>query len=399
MITNTFQQIKKILETKSHILITIGANPSGDAISSALAFYLIIKYLGKKAKIAVDTSLFPINQIFDFLPEFKTIQNNILPNKDVILEFEIGNSKINGLTYSVKNNKLLIRIFPDGKLEFSDSPRVKKNDYPYDLIVVLDASDLDSLGKIYEENTEFFYNTPIINIDHKPENEHFGEINFVELTSTSTCEILFSLAETIDRTMLDEKISTCLLTGIIHESRSFQTPNVTPRSLAIASELMARGADRGQIIEKIFYNKAANSLQLWGRVLSRLKTTYRSGDEPRSDAGTIGAKDGTNEGDISWSWADENDFAETGATEQNIFSIAEDFVMKTPESDSSILVYKYKKDAPMRAIVHTSRVNIDLRKALYKFHAFGSKNFVICELPTDNKNESIETIKQLISAQ
>ncbi|MBU2576016.1 DHH family phosphoesterase, partial [Patescibacteria group bacterium] len=228
------QQIIKTFENKKHILITTKANPDGDAICSSLAFYLLARKLGKKADIVIDNKSFGINPNFNFLPEYSLIQSNIPKANDMVLEFDIGDNNINGLTYKVKNNKLMIRMFPNNKNMRLSTPRIKQESYSHDLIVVLDACDLDSLGNIYDEHTEFFYHTPIINIDHKAENEHFGELNLIELTATATTEILFALTETLDKNFLDEKISTCLLAGIIHESKSFQTNSITPRTLAIA---------------------------------------------------------------------------------------------------------------------------------------------------------------------
>ncbi|MDP2766655.1 MAG: hypothetical protein Q8O41_04270, partial [Candidatus Methanoperedens sp.] len=56
----------------------------------------------------------------------------------------------------------------------------RSSGFKYDLIIALDTADLESLGQIYDNDTEFFYKTPIINIDHHSENEEFGQINFIE---------------------------------------------------------------------------------------------------------------------------------------------------------------------------------------------------------------------------
>jgi len=192
MMLDAIQQVIKTLEAKNHVLITTKTNPGGDSLASVLAFYLLLKKMGKKATIAIDTEQFQINKMFDFLPEFESIQQKINKSKDVIIEFDIENSSIKSLTYKIKNNKLTIHLFPENGELAIKSPKIKNEEY--DAILVLDSEDLDSLGKIYGDHTEFFYHTSIINIDHKPENEHFGEVNLVELTATSTSEIIFSLA-------------------------------------------------------------------------------------------------------------------------------------------------------------------------------------------------------------
>ncbi len=374
MALNTTQQITKILETKKHALITTRANPSADSLASALAFCLIVKRIGMRATVAIDSKNFPIPNTYSFLPGFEEIQNKISPKKDILVEFDINNAKINGLTYKIKDQKLAIRIFQDKSDIILNSPKISRQEYPYDIIVIVGASDLSSLEGIYDDNTDFFYNTPIINIDHKSENEHFGEINLVELKSTATCEILFTLAESIDKRIIDQKLSTCLLTGIIHESRSFQSESITPKSLAIASELITLGADRQKIIQKLFYNKSVNSLRLWGRVLLNLKADQ--------------------EFPLSWSCVGRKDFIETNTTEQNLMSIVYELVANAPESKSIALLYQ--KDESLKAIVNSQDPNIDLRKKLYPLKAHGSKRIIACDTQTKDEKEAIKKIKYFV---
>ncbi len=44
------------------------------------------------------------------------------------------------------------------------------------------------------------------------------------------------------REKITPDIATLLLTGLITDTRSFQNPNTTPRSLEVAAELLERGA-------------------------------------------------------------------------------------------------------------------------------------------------------------
>lgn len=293
----------------------------------------------------------------------------------MILEFNIGDNNINGLTYKIKNGKLIIRMFPDNKNMQIGVPKIKQESYSHDLIIVLDTCDLDSLGSIYDENTEFFYHTPIINIDHKAENEHFGELNLVELTATATCEILFTLIETLDKNFLNKKISTCLLAGIIHESKSFQTNSITPRLLSIASELITLGADRGLIIQKLFYNKKINTIQLWGRVLANIKTDEQA--------------------EIAWSSVSEKDFKETETKEKDLLSVVDDLIAHAPESKIVALIYR--QNDKFNAIIHTHEAQIDLRRIFSRLGAHGSKNFIECESYKKNIDDVIQDIKQIFS--
>jgi bifunctional oligoribonuclease and PAP phosphatase NrnA len=133
---------------------------------------------------------------------------------------------------------------------------------------------------VYEENTDLFYEVPIINIDHHAGNTNFGAANIVDLTASSTAEILVSCLETLGRdresSLITPEVATCLLTGITTDTGSFQNGNTTPKALTVAAQLIAAGADQQLIIKNIFKSKSLSTLRLWGRALSYLKedTSY-----------------------------------------------------------------------------------------------------------------------------
>ena len=125
-----------------------------------------------------------------------------------------------------------------------------------DLIIALEAHSLEDLGGLYEHNADLFFETPKINIDNNPENEYFGAVNLVDVTATSVAEILTGLLQEYEAQLLDEDIATCLLTGIISKTQSFQDVQTTPRAFLKASELVSLGG-RQQDYKKYLQDKAA----------------------------------------------------------------------------------------------------------------------------------------------
>ena len=65
-------------------------------------------------------------------------------------------------------------------------------------------------------------------------------------------------------------MATALLAGMIAATNSFQSPQVTPQTLELASQLIVRGADRQKVIESLYRTKDIDTLKNWGKVLSRL---------------------------------------------------------------------------------------------------------------------------------
>ena len=100
----------------------------------------------------------------------------------------------------------------------------------------------------------------------------------------------------VGMTALDGAIAADLMAGLVIDTANFQHPNTTPRTLRVASELRAAGADLPTIARRIYRTKPNAQLRLFGRVLGRLETDA---------AGTV-----------VWSVLEPADFDETGASAQ-----------------------------------------------------------------------------------
>ncbi len=269
MALEPIQQLKNILEESKNVLIILPQNPTGDAIGSGWALYY---FLEKKGIIPTLALVDEFNELerFNFLPKPKNLSPNIAEAKEFILVFNTKHNKISNVKPEFFNDELRISITPEkGSIDprdFCFIPAKSK----YDAIIVLDSPDKETLGKVFEESPDIFYEVPLVNIDHHPNNENFGQINIVSITASSTAEALFDILEKIDAEMIDENISNCLLTGIISGTESFQRKNTTPKSLQIAAKLMDNGAKQQEIIRWLFKTQPFNTLKLWGRVMARL---------------------------------------------------------------------------------------------------------------------------------
>ena len=63
------------------------------------------------------------------------------------------------------------------------------------------------------------------------------------------------------------------MAGLVIDTANFQHPNTTPRTLRVASELLAAGAELPTIARRIYRTKPNAQLRLFGRVLARLETS------------------------------------------------------------------------------------------------------------------------------
>lgn len=262
------QQFKNFLEKSKEILILLPQNPQGDEIGSAWALYFFLKKRGVSATIGL-VGEFPLK--FSFLPKPETMVKEISGARDFVLSFDTSRNKIIDLKTEEKEDRYNVYVTPEkGSVDPRDFSFILAK-FKYDLLIVLGCSDLEKLGKIYESNSDLFFEVPIINIDHQSSNENFGQINLVDVTASSTSEIVSLTLEQSYPEAIDEEVANCLLTGIISATNSFQENSTTPKTFLSAANLMDKGAKQQEIIRWLYKTQSFNTLKLWGRVMAKLK--------------------------------------------------------------------------------------------------------------------------------
>jgi phosphoesterase RecJ-like protein len=100
-------------------------------------------------------------------------------------------------------------------------------------------------------------------------NVDFGDVNLVDPHASSTAEIILELLDQLNID-LDEPLATCLLIGIVTDTRGFRTSNVTPRVMEAALRLMEAGASLPYVSQHGLDRRPMAVIRLWGAALSRL---------------------------------------------------------------------------------------------------------------------------------
>lgn len=369
------QQIIKQIEKAQEILIVFPVDWNGDAIASSLALYLFLKKSGKKVDVMADNSEYDgdktiTHDLFSFLPSFNSIGNSLNNLRKFIVSINISNASINQIKYKMEKNTLNFIISPKKGFFTQKDISSSSSGFKYDLIITMDTVDLESLGKIYDNNIEFFYKTPIINIDHHASNEEFGQINLIDLNSVSSAEILFRVLKNINKEIINEDIATCLLTGIISKTKSFKTPNLTPDTLLTTSELIGYGARREDIINKLYRSRSLNTLKLWGKVLNNLK----------------GSKDNT----LIWSTLSSEDFQKTNASEDGLTDIISELIADIPETKIVAIIYEVinENNESTTSFLIYSIKNINSLELIKEYNPIGTKKIARAKI-----NKPVNTVK------
>jgi phosphoesterase RecJ-like protein len=379
---NQKEQISQQVKKAKSILVTFPSHWNGDSIGSALALYLFLKKIGKKVDVVSSKSeeglsISTKTRPFSFLPAFTEIKRTIRDLNKFIISLNTSSTKLRGVKYRVEHDSLKF-IISAKKGNFSASDiKIESEDSKYDLIITLDTPDMESLGNLFAENTQFFYETPIINIDHHSSNEAYGQINLVQINATSTSEILFSLLNLWPEAKIDADISTCLLAGIISKTKNFKTANITPDTLAATSSLISNEARREEIVNKLYRSRQINVLKLWGTVLSRLN--------------------GVRGNQIVWSVVTANDFLKTGADKNDLNDIMDELMTNIPEAKLVAIFFETANQdgtTSVNFLVHSPK-NINLLDLMKEHNPRGDEKLV--EIETKKKLEEIkEEIIQLL---
>ncbi len=316
MNTLDFQPAIALIQTSKSPLISIPKKPSTDALAAALGLFLVCEKLGKAAKIvSPEFSLAPEHA---FLPNSQNVQQELKNLRNFVISVDTSRAKLGSLSYDLQGNQLHIYLNPkQGQFEQQDIT-LSSGPFAHDVILTLDLTNLDQLGSLYEQNVEFFAHTPTINIDHHPANTRFGQVPLVDVVANSVSEIVFAMIQTLDPELFSEQLATTLLAGIMSKTKGFQSQTVTPRSLAVASHLVAAGAHRDEIVRNLYQTKSLNTLKLWGRALTKLQAS--------DDHTTV------------WTSLTTQDLQELGVQADQAYGVLDELITNTPEATYYLLL-------------------------------------------------------------
>ncbi len=213
----------ELLRASRRVLAIGHESPDSDAFGSALGVALAVEWLGGRA---TPMSSDPVPELYGFMPHIERV-----------------------------------RAEPDPDLD-------------YDLIVVTDSGELARVGRVAREHAELFGRLPVLVIDHHASNTGFGAVDWVDPTAAAACEMVALLLPRLGVPLdaLDGTIAADLMAGVIGDTGMFQHPNVTPRTMRVAAELLAAGGSIAEVARLIYRNKPNEQLHLFGQVLARLES-------------------------------------------------------------------------------------------------------------------------------
>jgi len=218
---NNIDNIIDYINGSNYFVVTSHISPDGDNIGSTLSMYYALNKLGKNVFYVLDDNP-PLNLRF----LLKDI--NILRSEEFKLE-----------DYSIIS------------LDCGDKKRICLSD-------------------------EIINNSKkLICIDHHASNDHYGDFNYIDIDASSTCELVYNFlkrfSEVNNLNIIDEKIATCLYTGLVTDTGNFAYANTHPSSFEMAKDLLLTGAKKEEIIQNVFQSNPYNYYKLLGEALNTLE--------------------------------------------------------------------------------------------------------------------------------
>ncbi len=258
--------VPRALLAGKRVLTTGHESPDADAVGAALGIALGLEVLGARVETVFAD---PIPEMYDFMPRVERATTSMSADLDP------------------------------------------------DLIVVCDG-DIARAGAVVRDNAELFGRVPIVNIDHHVSNRGERGTAWIDAAAAATCEQVTLLLPTLGLGLdaAGGDIVQLLTAGLVFDTANFAHSNTTPRTLRVASELVAAGAQLPMIARRIYRTKPNAQLQLFGRVLARLETA-------------AGAR-------VTWSVVRLDDYEAAGATQDQAEGLI-DLLAQSATADVAIL--------------------------------------------------------------
>ncbi len=208
------KEILKKIEQGHRFLVASHEHPDGDALASTLALANALREIGKEV-VAFNPDGVPA--AFDFLPGAETV--------------------VAGLA----------------------------GEAPFDAGFVLDAGELRRAGG---ERLKSLCRT-LINVDHHPHSERFGEIHYVDEGASATGALVYRILKQ-GGIPVSPPVAICIYTAILSDTGSFRYSNADPEAFSIAAELVGMGVRPWDVASGLYENQGEERVRLLGLALPTL---------------------------------------------------------------------------------------------------------------------------------
>ena len=142
-----------------------------------------------------------------------------------------------GLAHILKRSFPKKQIFCTGKTDpnlkwLGHEDQVSDEAYQKSLVIVTDCANRPRIS-------DSRYNTgqALIKIDHHPNVDQFGDVQWVNPLKSSACEMIYDLCAALPQLKMDDQSAALLYAGIVGDTGRFMFSNVSPHTLQVTAQL------------------------------------------------------------------------------------------------------------------------------------------------------------------
>ena len=136
----------------------------------------------------------------------------------------------------------------------------------YDLSVSVDCADVERMGNSV---CEYYRGSKTINIDHHRTNRRTADMNYVDINSASTTQIMYNVVSSL--VDINTEIAGLLYCGLVTDSGGFTFSSVTSDTMRVAGELLKYDIRASDICNHFLKKTKLNTYKLKTRVLDKAK--------------------------------------------------------------------------------------------------------------------------------
>ena len=231
-------RIQEIVTKCRSAVVIVPPNPSIDAIAASSSLYLALNKMGKSVSLVCSQK--PQS---DLVASDK-FQNIIGAGGDsLMVSFPYTDGAIDKVDYNIQGEAFNLIVTPRPGFQKLQPNQVS---FSYtggqvDVIFVIDAPTLSSLGTIYTDNQNQFSGKDIINIDRHLTNAYFGTVNYVNKTISSISELVLSILQTL-KVEIDRDMATNLYAGASVSTNNFTSYSTNADTFEHIAMLLRLGA-------------------------------------------------------------------------------------------------------------------------------------------------------------
>lgn len=219
--TETIQQIIKVINSNSSFLLTTHEGPDGDAIGSSLALASFLRHIGKQVTVHYQDQ---VPDLYTFLPGADSVQAHI----------------------------------PDQE---------------YDVAFVLDIGERRRAGK---EFCDYKRIATTVNLDHHLSCEPFADFNLIDSHAAATGVLVHRIIAAFGY-HCDRDTALCIYVSIITDTGSFRYSNANREAFTVAGEMIECGVNAWDVAEKLYENQPQKRLELLAKCLPTLEV-FKGGE-------------------------------------------------------------------------------------------------------------------------